>query len=62
MFVWGWIADPIWAGGLVPRQQAEHMTAIDPPVRILDQPLHPRGRPHMTLTMTRRVNTGELRF
>ena len=32
---------------IVPRQQAEHMIAIEPPVRFLIFLLHPRGRPHM---------------
>jgi hypothetical protein len=28
---------------VVPRQQAEHMIAIDPPVRILFEALEPKG-------------------
>jgi hypothetical protein len=36
---------------IVPRQQAEHMIAIDPPVRILSSKLlNPTGRPHMNPT------------
>src|SRR5258708_31140846 len=31
-FVWGWFADPIWASGHMPRQQAGHMTALEPVV------------------------------
>ena len=42
--VWGWIADPIWASGHRCRvNQAEHMIAIDPPVRILTFPLASEG-------------------
>jgi hypothetical protein len=37
--VWDWIADPIWASGHAPREQAGHMTAVDPPVRFLIFPL-----------------------
>jgi hypothetical protein len=33
--VWDWIADPIWASGHEPRQQAEHMIAVDPPVKLI---------------------------
>jgi hypothetical protein len=29
--VWDWIANPIWASGHAPRQQAEHMIAVDHP-------------------------------
>ena len=32
---------------MTPREQAGHMTAFDPVVRLLDFLLHPRGRPHM---------------
>jgi hypothetical protein len=28
---------------MMPRQQAEHMIAIDPPVRILFEALEPKG-------------------
>jgi hypothetical protein len=46
--VWGWFADPIWASGRKPRQQAGHMTALEPSVRFSPRcHLHPRGRPHM---------------
>jgi hypothetical protein len=41
--VWDWIADPIWASGHEPRQQAVHMIAVDPPVRILTLPLASKG-------------------
>jgi hypothetical protein len=37
--VWDWIANPIWASGHAPREQAGHMTAVDPPVRFLIFPL-----------------------
>ncbi len=43
LIVWGRIADPIWASGHAPRQQAGHMIAIDPPVRILIPSLAPKG-------------------
>jgi hypothetical protein len=41
--VWDWIADPIWASGHAPRQQAGHMNAVDPPVRLLANALEPKG-------------------
>ena len=41
--VWDWIADPIWASGHEPRQQAVHMIAVEPPVRILILPLASEG-------------------
>jgi hypothetical protein len=41
--VWDWIADPIWASGCEPHQQAEHMIAVDPLVRILLFPLASKG-------------------
>jgi hypothetical protein len=41
--VWDWIADPIWASGHLPREQAEHMIAVDPPVKILILPLASEG-------------------
>src|SRR5215211_4049532 len=41
--VWDWIADPIWASGHGPRQQAGHMNAVDHPVRSLANALEPEG-------------------
>jgi hypothetical protein len=40
---------PSGPADMVPRRQAAHMLAIDPPVRILNEPLAPRGRPHMNV-------------
>jgi hypothetical protein len=45
--VWDWIADPIWASGHAPRQQAGHMNAVDHPSESSPMFLNPRGRPHM---------------
>src|SRR3954463_5334913 len=45
--VWDWIANPIWASGHAPRQQAEHMNAVDHPSEFSQTLLNPRGRPHM---------------
>jgi len=42
--VWDWIADPIWASGHAPRQQAGHVNAVDHPSEISPMLLHPRGR------------------
>ena len=39
--------NPSGPAAMLPRQQAGHMIAIDPPVRFLTFLLHPRGRPHM---------------
>src|SRR3954451_9344525 len=39
--------NPSGPAAMLPRQQAGHMTAIDPPVKVLIPPLHSRGRPHM---------------
>jgi hypothetical protein len=39
--------DPIWASGHEPHEQAGHMIAVDPPVKLLTFLLHPRGRPHV---------------
>ena len=39
--------NPSGPAASVPRQQAGHMTAIEPPVGLLIFLLHPRGRPHM---------------
>ena len=36
---------------MMPRQQAEHMIAIDPPVRILFEALEPKGRPHIAMRL-----------
>ena len=41
--VWDRIADSIWASDHAPRQQAEHMIAVDPPVRFLFDALEPEG-------------------
>ena len=41
--VWDWIAEPIWASGHEPRQQAGHMIAVDPPVRFLILALASKG-------------------
>jgi hypothetical protein len=38
---------PSGPAGMVPRRQAGHMLAIDPPVKILIEALASRGRPHM---------------
>jgi hypothetical protein len=41
-------AEPIWASGHEPHQQAGHMTAIDLAHQFLAKPpLTSRGRPHM---------------
>lgn len=41
-------AEPIWASGHTPHQQAGHMTAIDLVHQFLAAlPLTSRGRPHM---------------
>jgi hypothetical protein len=37
---------PFGPAVMAPRQQAEHMIAIDPNVGLLIFPLHQRGRPH----------------
>jgi hypothetical protein len=42
--------------------KAGHICAIDPLVRLLNFALASKGRPHMTLAMTRRVDSGDLRF
>jgi hypothetical protein len=34
---------PSGPAAMMPRQQAEHMIAIDPPVRILFEALEPKG-------------------
>src|SRR5438552_77876 len=41
--------DPIRASGLVPRQQAGHMTASDRACRNAKKPLPAGGHPHMTI-------------
>jgi hypothetical protein len=41
--VWDWIAEPIWASGHEPREQAAHMIAVDPPVKLLIFPLASEG-------------------
>jgi transposase-like protein len=43
---------------LMPRQQAGHMIAIDPPVKFLNLLLRPRGRPHMNADTARCVSRG----
>src|SRR5450631_2480746 len=43
---------PSGPADIVPRQQAGHMIAIDPPVKISSKLLHPRGRPHMSAGWT----------
>jgi hypothetical protein len=45
--VWVWIAEPIWASGHEPHEQAGHMIAVDPPSDYSFFLSHPRGRPHM---------------
>ena len=50
VIVWGWIAEPIWASGHGPRQQAGHMLAVDPPVKILVDALEPKGPSTHTLS------------
>ena len=39
-------AEPIWASGDVPRQQAGHTTAVAPTSKSLVSPLAPGGRPY----------------
>lgn len=51
--VWAPDAEPIWASGNVPRQQAGNTTTIAPVARFLQKPLASRG-PSKHVTPVRR--------
>src|SRR5450631_51965 len=51
---------PSGPADIVPRQQAGHMIAIDPPVKISSKLLHPRGRPHMSQSQFSAPIEGEI--
>ena len=43
LIFWDRIANSIWPSGSDPRQQAEHMIAVDPRIKILFEALEPKG-------------------
>jgi hypothetical protein len=48
VIVWAGSRNPSGPAAMLPRHQAGHMTAVDPPVSFASTLLlHPRGRPHM---------------
>jgi len=51
--------NPIRASGLVPRQQAGHMTASDRSRQNAKKPLHAGGHPHMTVVASANGRTNE---
>src|SRR6476660_9121890 len=52
--------DPIRASGLVPRQQAGHMTASDYTSQNAIKPLPAGGHPHMTMEAKPRFHPGRV--